>query len=112
MNEQSRRDYFAANAPDIPDWFDGPPSDVAPPSVMTMVQWRVKNESPPKPLETARETVQRNLREWNKYKAERAAERDTWERQQSARRFFAWRWHYADQMLSIDPNVQPEKERP
>ncbi|WP_273035959.1 hypothetical protein [Massilia timonae] len=69
------RNHFAATAPKAPDWFKFQPATPYP-----YAPDGIDPESP----EAAR------------VRAARAA----WVREQQEKKFFAWRWHYADQMMA------------
>lgn len=99
----ARRDYFAAHAPEAPDWF-------------------VARNLPAKPINALRALAEAGriedkdflvVNQWAKGDGVLPTEldwikdehriyleqREAWERDCGAARFFAWRWHYADQMV-------------
>lgn len=75
VNAQSTLDYFAATAPKAPDWFKFQPTTPYP---------YASDGTDPESPEAAQ------------VKAARAA----WVREQQEKKFFAWRWHYANQMMA------------
>jgi hypothetical protein len=99
----ARRDYFAAHAPDLPDWFvvkDLPPKPVnvlrahaeagkiEDKDFMVINQWARGEATLPEELEWLKDEHRLYLEQ-----------RESWERDCAALRFFVWRWHYADQMV-------------
>lgn len=99
----ARRDYFAAHAPDLPDWFVVRDLPVKPTNIlrahaedgkiqdkdfMIINQWARGEATLPEELEWLKDE-HRNYLEV----------REVWERDCAALRFFVWRWHYADQMV-------------
>lgn len=70
------RDYFAAHAPEMPEWFKIPPTRPMPPM-----------EFMPDDFDSDFEVKQAKQH------------RQEWRDEQAAAALFAWRWHYADMMV-------------
>lgn len=103
---QRRRDYFAAHAPtDIPAWFrtEHPPAPIFPkPADLSekhrrqwegLGEWLEPHEVDPEVI------VFRDLYH------EALKAKDAYDAACAAATFFAWRWHYADQMIA--PGAAP-----
>lgn len=100
------RVHFIAMAPaEIPVWFE-----IAAPPIPTMPdlneltqpereQWRglgdyvKENDAAPRVLEFQKRWVAAS------------SARTDWQRQKDQRRYFAWRWYYADQLLRASPSA-------
>jgi hypothetical protein len=115
------RDYFAAQAPDdIPDWFV---IDADEPLLPMVLSTSAALNMQPGYADLS-ETLKKELREWmndcsweldepNQSTIGRAAlraikesadARDSERRARKERRYFAWRWYYADAMLALRSN--------
>jgi hypothetical protein len=109
----ARRDYFAAHAPDLPDWFVVKDLPAKPTNAlrlhaeagriedkdfMVINQWSRGEGILPPELEWLKDEHRLYLEQ-----------RDAWERDCAALRFFVWRWHYADQMVHYGGLRPPEK---
>jgi hypothetical protein len=96
----SKREYFAARAPKIPDWFTYTPTGELPilPSWQDLPEGEHKEiirEWQCDPIYDLPEELM-----WFQKKLEAAVkERDDWHNEQYAERFFQWRVFYADRML-------------
>jgi hypothetical protein len=96
----SLRQYYAAHAPAVPDWFkynhdERPPSPHL--SELTFdqaVQFKMwMSLRPPKePLDPA-------VKDFIERKKSSKEELDEWRDRMREAKFFAWRWHYADMMM-------------
>lgn len=81
----SLRQYYAAHAPMVPEWFGIQPPDDDP--------------KPTLPREIPMGDNGQNYIEGKEnYEA--------WLRRQRERRYFAWRWRYADMMLQSEPEIR------
>lgn len=96
------RDYFAAHAPDkIPDWFKGeyaadmPIEPVVPSSWSAAQSAEFSDLKEGMLLAAVSPEVADFYGTWKLAHEQRAAWRD----RQRARKYFSWRWHYADMML-------------
>jgi len=69
------REYFAAHAPREPSWFDS-------------------GYDVPEPINAVSGSTS------HKDRAEFAATMKKWKAERDAHQFFAWRWHYADMMIT------------
>lgn len=69
------RNHFAATAPKAPDWFKFQPA--------TPYPYAPEGTDPDSPEA-----------------AQARAARATWVREQQEKKFFTWRWYYADQMMA------------
>lgn len=104
MNDRDLRDYFAAHAPlPIPDWFKGDPGNNMPliPDVPThfgaaqasqFVDLKhgvglVAHASPEVAEFYSRWLIAKN-------------KQSVWKDQQREKKYFAWRWYYANQMMA------------
>lgn len=104
----TKREYFAAHAPEVPDWFEHktapfpkePKSwiDMAPddPFKEEARQWYQDRS-----YDIASEELQWFQQAWENF----WEERHIWNKQDKANRYFQWRYYYADMMLK-----EPEKE--
>lgn len=97
------REYYAANAPAVPDWYQ--PERKTPSPAMPLAQWEhhsneqmefnslrngTRSTAAPEVLE-----FHEKWKEWEKLM-------DRWADQSTEERFFAWRWHYADMMIESE----------
>jgi hypothetical protein len=109
----ARRDYFAAHAPETPDWFVDSSLPAKPKNVLRALadagriedkdflvinQWARGEATLPEELEWLKEEHREYLEL-----------RESWERDCAAQRFFVWRWHYADQMVRFGGTAGREK---
>jgi hypothetical protein len=90
------RDYFAAKAPKVPKWFeaDKPKTPRNFSSMSKSIKDKYDSEHSEwfdRPTEEERKEVNLWEESWTQYKK--------LDNEYPAKRFFAWRWYYADQML-------------
>ena len=105
MNEQQiiMRAYFATHAPAVPEWFKLEPPQHKPhmpqtpsgftPEQLLALETFVSHETCPDRF------VSQHVRRREQAKAEQ----DAWRDACREKKFFAWRWYYADQMLAMSP---------
>lgn len=101
----ARRDYFAAHAPEAPDWFVAKSLPPKPKNVLRALAeaGRIEDKDFFVVNQWARgEGILPSELDWLKVEHRSyLEEREAWERDCGAARFFAWRWHYADQMVQF-----------
>jgi hypothetical protein len=98
------RDYFAAHAPlPIPDWFKGEYSGDMPAIPDVPAHWSALQSAQFSDLKEGISMIANASREvaefysiWLDAKGKHAAWRD----RQREKKYFSWRWHYADQMMA------------
>ncbi len=107
------RTYLAAHAPKVPDWFqhDEVPGEPKRPAVPRCPEdvsggdWNsIRQGQGNDVLKYAFDSapIQVAIKLWNAYLVEKAEFEDAcadWMHQNSAARFYSWRWAYADAML-------------
>lgn len=95
MSDVTLRDYFAAHAPEIPDWFSIS-TDQQP------VQYPARLDMVPESTKKYIESLvlpEDRYEEYRRLKMEMEEPYHKWLIEQKSRRYFAWRWHYADMMI-------------
>jgi len=97
----STRDFFAAHAPDVPDWFKyeaktNRPVMPAVPDSFTSEQRQALDNF------VCHETCHdRFVSQFVRRRQEAKAAQEAWRDACREKKFFAWRWHYADQMMEM-----------
>ena len=91
------RDYFAANAPEVPDWFKYTPGPQTPRPAMPVLQEQ--------PEEVIKAVADRNKKSpayeiWAKLLSAHEEAVAAWHVEINAQRFFAWLWRYATLMMA------------
>lgn len=108
VNTITRRDWFAAQAPAVPDWFEWAPADPMP-----------EYPDPHQRLTDEQRGEWDGLGDWlddkdvdpavlafrDEYRAACAAS-TAWHNRKTLGREVAWRWHWADAMLATAPKPE------
>ncbi len=101
------REYYAAHAPDVPEWFKGSPSPVRPdPPVRSnsmfadeeyreLVAWTHGSRCADTLPNVSGDAYVKWALRWQKYCQAEILHAEGGDE----RRWFAWRWHYSDMML-------------
>lgn len=102
-NEISRRDYFAAHAPEVPHWFRFEFDEPAPerPQLGFSASWSTDVHGVPNVSATnpRRQEILDHAEAVTAYDREYAK----WQARKQFARMVAWNWTYADKMLEGEP---------
>jgi len=96
MNE---REYFAAHAPDAPDWFKYEPPSNRPLMPATPSNFTVEQHDLLKNFICHDSCPDRFVSQLVRRREEAKQAQEVWRNACRERKFFAWRWYYADQMI-------------
>lgn len=98
------RDYFAAHAPlPIPDWFKGEPGNNMPLIPDVPASWGAAQSAEFVDLKEGRGLIVNAAPEVADFYARWLVaknKQNVWRDQMRERKYFAWRWYYADQMIA------------
>lgn len=104
MNDRDLRDYFAAHAPlPVPDWFKGESGKAMPTVPDAPSYWNAAQAAQFSDLKQGIGLVSHAAREVAEFYAiylAAKARHAAWRDEQREKKYFAWRWHYADQMMA------------
>jgi hypothetical protein len=104
MTDADLRAYFATHAPQsIPDWFKGERTTSVPAIPDAPSHWGAAQASQFADLKNGTGLVSHASPEVADFYARWLAAKDrqnAWRDQQRERKYFAWRWYYADQMMA------------
>lgn len=101
----SLRQWYATHAPDVPQWFRLDTEDLPPKVPAVPENWDAAERAEfamikegTLPMEAACDDVQIF---WRRYEPARVRA-EAWREEMRQKKFFAWRWHYADMMLETE----------
>ena len=103
LNGMELRDYLAAHAPAIPEWFRLASNERCPPAPSVPAYFDTAQRAEFVSLKDGQlwpDQARAEVREF--YEVWRAQKdvQDLWRNHMRERKFFAWRYHYADQMMA------------
>lgn len=102
-SDMTMRQYYAAHAPAVPDWFRLE-TDEKPPILPMLPEDFTTSERNDFELMKSSAPAPWSVRVSEFYDTWLAAKREleAWRNQMRERKFFAWRWHYADMMTQSE----------
>lgn len=105
VDGMSLRQWYAAHAPAVPEWFRCEFDELVPKVPPVPIHWTAELRSD---FALLREGgieaagAHEDVREfWKLYEPARAR-LDAWRNRMREKKFFKWRWHYADMMLETE----------
>lgn len=101
------RQWYAAHAPNVPEWFRLKNEDMPPKIPPVPDNWNTAERAEFAMIKegsllptAASDDVQVF---WRRYEPA-LARAEAWREEKRQKKFFAWRWHYADMMLQTEMN--------